>query len=49
MSPLIILSIFVKNEEGERAVSEEEMEAAAVTWSKGLNDCPPAEDTQQPM
>ncbi|KAM3620931.1 uncharacterized protein V6R79_003820 [Siganus canaliculatus] len=29
-----------EGEESERAVSEEEMEAAVLTWNKGLNTCP---------
>uniref|UniRef100_A0AAX7SYF6 Methionine--tRNA ligase, cytoplasmic n=1 Tax=Astatotilapia calliptera TaxID=8154 RepID=A0AAX7SYF6_ASTCA len=33
----------------ERVVSEEEMEAAALTWSKGLNTCPPATKKQHPI
>uniref|UniRef100_A0A3P8QEC5 Methionine--tRNA ligase, cytoplasmic n=1 Tax=Astatotilapia calliptera TaxID=8154 RepID=A0A3P8QEC5_ASTCA len=32
-----------------RVVSEEEMEAAALTWSKGLNTCPPATKKQHPI
>uniref|UniRef100_A0A669D9X4 Methionine--tRNA ligase, cytoplasmic n=1 Tax=Oreochromis niloticus TaxID=8128 RepID=A0A669D9X4_ORENI len=36
-------------EGGERVVSEEEMEAAALTWSKGLNTCPPATKKQHPI
>uniref|UniRef100_A0A8D3CW17 Methionine--tRNA ligase, cytoplasmic n=1 Tax=Scophthalmus maximus TaxID=52904 RepID=A0A8D3CW17_SCOMX len=36
-------------EEGERVVSEEEMQAAALTWSKGLNTCPVITDRQHPI
>ncbi|XP_040015475.1 methionine--tRNA ligase, cytoplasmic isoform X1 [Xiphias gladius] len=36
-------------EEGERAVSEEEMEAAALTWGKSLNASPLATDRQHPI
>uniref|UniRef100_A0A4W6EFX2 Methionine--tRNA ligase, cytoplasmic n=1 Tax=Lates calcarifer TaxID=8187 RepID=A0A4W6EFX2_LATCA len=36
-------------EEGERAVSEEEMEAAVLTWSKDLNAGPLAADRQHPI
>ncbi|XP_074498772.1 methionine--tRNA ligase, cytoplasmic isoform X2 [Sebastes fasciatus] len=36
-------------EDGERVVSEEEMEAAALNWSKGLNTCPLATDRQHPI
>uniref|UniRef100_A0A669EQE4 Methionine--tRNA ligase, cytoplasmic n=1 Tax=Oreochromis niloticus TaxID=8128 RepID=A0A669EQE4_ORENI len=39
----------VPEEGGERVVSEEEMEAAALTWSKGLNTCPPATKKQHPI
>uniref|UniRef100_A0A8D3ALZ0 Methionine--tRNA ligase, cytoplasmic n=1 Tax=Scophthalmus maximus TaxID=52904 RepID=A0A8D3ALZ0_SCOMX len=35
--------------EGERVVSEEEMQAAALTWSKGLNTCPVITDRQHPI
>ncbi|XP_051270251.1 methionine--tRNA ligase, cytoplasmic isoform X1 [Dicentrarchus labrax] len=38
-----------EGEEGERVVSEEEMEAAAVTFSKGLNACPLATNRQHPI
>ncbi|XP_039864387.1 methionine--tRNA ligase, cytoplasmic isoform X1 [Simochromis diagramma] len=38
-----------EEEGGERVVSEEEMEAAALTWSKGLNTCPPATKKQHPI
>lgn len=41
--------IFVQAEEIERVVSEEEMEAAAITWSKELHDCPLPQDRQHPM
>uniref|UniRef100_A0A674MT80 Methionine--tRNA ligase, cytoplasmic n=1 Tax=Takifugu rubripes TaxID=31033 RepID=A0A674MT80_TAKRU len=36
-------------EESERVVSEEEMEAAALTWSKELQDWPLPEDRQHPI
>ncbi|KAM9758925.1 methionine--tRNA ligase, cytoplasmic isoform 2-T2 [Menidia menidia] len=36
-------------EEGERAVSEEEMAAAALTWSKGLNTCSPVTAKPHPI
>ncbi|XP_019952461.2 methionine--tRNA ligase, cytoplasmic [Paralichthys olivaceus] len=36
-------------EEGERVVSQEEMEAAALTWSKGLKDSPLVTDRQHPI
>ncbi|XP_008318853.1 methionine--tRNA ligase, cytoplasmic isoform X2 [Cynoglossus semilaevis] len=36
-------------EEGERVVSEEEMEAAALTWSKGLSTGPVLKERQQPI
>ncbi|XP_072237935.1 methionine--tRNA ligase, cytoplasmic [Leuresthes tenuis] len=36
-------------EEDERAVSKEEMEAAALTWSKGLNSCSLATVTPNPI
>ncbi|XP_073323866.1 methionine--tRNA ligase, cytoplasmic [Pagrus major] len=38
-----------EGDEGERAVSEAEMEAAALTWSKGLNACPMTTDRQHPI
>ncbi|XP_075966818.1 methionine--tRNA ligase, cytoplasmic isoform X1 [Anarhichas minor] len=38
-----------EGEESERVVSVEEMEAAALTWSKGLNACPLATDRQHPI
>ncbi|XP_076596184.1 methionine--tRNA ligase, cytoplasmic isoform X2 [Chaetodon auriga] len=38
-----------EGEEGERVVSEEEMEAAVLTWSKGLNACPVATERQHPI
>ncbi|XP_041835884.1 methionine--tRNA ligase, cytoplasmic isoform X2 [Melanotaenia boesemani] len=38
-----------ESEEGERFVSEEEMEAAYLTWRKSLNTCSPAMDTQNPI
>ncbi|XP_071400643.1 methionine--tRNA ligase, cytoplasmic isoform X2 [Centroberyx affinis] len=38
-----------EGEEGERVVSEEEMEAAALTWSKGLDNCPVATERQHPI
>ncbi|XP_038553437.1 methionine--tRNA ligase, cytoplasmic isoform X2 [Micropterus salmoides] len=38
-----------EGEEGERVVSEEEMEAAALTWSKSLNASPLATDRQHPI
>ncbi|XP_070814645.1 methionine--tRNA ligase, cytoplasmic isoform X2 [Chaetodon trifascialis] len=38
-----------EGEEGERVFSEEEMEAAVLTWSKGLNACPVAADRQHPI
>lgn len=39
----------VQGEETERAVSEEEMEAAALTWSKGLTFGPSPHDRQHPV
>lgn len=41
--------MFVQGDEGERVVSEAEMEAAVLTWSKGLNDGPSTTDRQHPM
>lgn len=41
--------MFVQGDEGERVVSEAEMEAAALTWSKGLNTNPSTIDRQHPM
>ncbi|XP_017264025.1 methionine--tRNA ligase, cytoplasmic isoform X2 [Kryptolebias marmoratus] len=38
-----------ESEEGERVVSEEEMEAAVNTWSKGLNSTSLAADKQHPI
>ncbi|KAL3058358.1 hypothetical protein OYC64_010515 [Pagothenia borchgrevinki] len=38
-----------ESEESERAVSAEEMETAALTWSKGLNTCPMATSRQHPI
>ncbi|KAF7664575.1 hypothetical protein LDENG_00169560 [Lucifuga dentata] len=38
-----------EGEEGEHLVSEEEMEAAALTWSKGLSTCPVANDREHPI
>ncbi|XP_013859609.1 methionine--tRNA ligase, cytoplasmic isoform X2 [Austrofundulus limnaeus] len=38
-----------ENEEGERVVSEEEMEAAVLTWRKSLNTSSPATDKQLPV
>ncbi|KAM3878115.1 methionine--tRNA ligase, cytoplasmic [Diretmus argenteus] len=38
-----------ESDEGERAVSEEEMEAAALTWSKGLDSCPAPAERQHPI
>ncbi|KAM4613422.1 methionine--tRNA ligase, cytoplasmic [Polymixia lowei] len=38
-----------EGEEGERVVSEEEMESAALTWSKGLSSCPVATERQHPI
>ncbi|KAM7006505.1 methionine--tRNA ligase, cytoplasmic isoform 2-T2 [Tautogolabrus adspersus] len=38
-----------EGEESERLVSVEEMEAAALTWSKGLNSCQSATDRQHPI
>ncbi|KAM6927493.1 methionine--tRNA ligase, cytoplasmic [Xenentodon cancila] len=38
-----------ESEEGERVVSEGEMEAAALTWSKGLGACSPEADKQHPI
>ncbi|XP_020492406.1 methionine--tRNA ligase, cytoplasmic isoform X1 [Labrus bergylta] len=38
-----------EGEESERLVSEEEMEAAALTWSKGLNSCQSDTDRQHPI
>ncbi|XP_067442961.1 methionine--tRNA ligase, cytoplasmic isoform X1 [Thunnus thynnus] len=38
-----------EGEEGERVVSEEDMEAAAVTWRKSLNTCPPTTARQHPI
>lgn len=39
----------VQSEEAERAVSEEEMEAAAFTWSKGVPAGPAPQDRQHPV
>ncbi|KAK0148214.1 Methionine--tRNA ligase, cytoplasmic [Merluccius polli] len=36
-------------EEGERVVSEEEMESAALTWSRGLTACPEPTQRQHPI
>ncbi|KAG7523540.1 methionine-tRNA ligase, cytoplasmic isoform X1 [Solea senegalensis] len=36
-------------DEGERMVSEEEMEAAALTWCKGLNSSPLVKERQHPI
>uniref|UniRef100_A0A1A8MUB7 Methionine--tRNA ligase, cytoplasmic n=2 Tax=Nothobranchius TaxID=28779 RepID=A0A1A8MUB7_9TELE len=38
-----------ESEEGERAVSEEEMEAATLTWRKGLTSCSLATERQHPL
>ncbi|XP_030275463.1 methionine--tRNA ligase, cytoplasmic isoform X4 [Sparus aurata] len=38
-----------EGDEGERVVSEAEMEAAVLTWSKGLNDGPSTTDRQHPI
>ncbi|XP_010730412.2 methionine--tRNA ligase, cytoplasmic isoform X1 [Larimichthys crocea] len=38
-----------ESEEGERLVSEEEIEAAALTWSKSLNACPLVANRQHPI
>ncbi|XP_023180935.1 methionine--tRNA ligase, cytoplasmic isoform X1 [Xiphophorus maculatus] len=38
-----------ENDEGERTVSEEEMEAAALTWSKDLNACSYPAEKQHPV
>ncbi|XP_036955606.1 methionine--tRNA ligase, cytoplasmic [Acanthopagrus latus] len=38
-----------EGDEGERVVSEAEMEAAALTWSKGLNTNPSTIDRQHPI
>lgn len=38
-----------QGEEAERAVSEEEMEAAALTWSKGLTTGPSPHERQHPV
>ncbi|KAM9860060.1 methionine--tRNA ligase, cytoplasmic [Aulostomus maculatus] len=38
-----------EGEEGERMVSEEEMEAAALTWRNGLNSCSLPADRQHPI
>lgn len=46
---IVFVSWFDQEEGGERVVSEEEMEAAVLTWSKGLNTCPPATKKQHPM
>lgn len=40
---------YLKADEGERLVSEEEMEAAALIWSKGLSSCPQATERKHPM
>lgn len=45
----IMLSIVLQSEEAERAVSEEEMEAAALTWSKGLTAGPSPHERQHPV
>uniref|UniRef100_A0A8C6PFL4 Methionine--tRNA ligase, cytoplasmic n=1 Tax=Nothobranchius furzeri TaxID=105023 RepID=A0A8C6PFL4_NOTFU len=42
-------SLALGNEEGERAVSEEEMEAATLTWRKGLTSCSLATERQHPL
>lgn len=46
---LFFIYIFVQAEEIERVVSEEEMEVAAITWSKELHDRPLPQDRQHPM
>lgn len=46
---LFFIYIFVQAEEIERVVSEEEMEAAALTWSQELHDCPLPQHRQHPM
>ncbi|KAJ3602201.1 hypothetical protein NHX12_029960 [Muraenolepis orangiensis] len=38
-----------ESEEGDRVVSEEEMESAALTWSRGLTACPEATERQHPI
>ncbi|XP_054641000.1 methionine--tRNA ligase, cytoplasmic isoform X2 [Dunckerocampus dactyliophorus] len=38
-----------EDDEGERAVSQEEMEAAALTWNKSLKDCPSTTDRLHPI
>ncbi|TKS70637.1 Methionine--tRNA ligase, cytoplasmic [Collichthys lucidus] len=38
-----------ESEEGERLVLEEEIEAAALTWSKSLNACPLVANRQHPI
>ncbi|XP_023138691.1 methionine--tRNA ligase, cytoplasmic isoform X1 [Amphiprion ocellaris] len=39
----------IEGEEGERAFSEEELEAAILNWSKGLSTSPLATDRQHPI
>lgn len=46
--PMILLQC-AQAEEAERAVSEEEMEAAALTWSKGLTSGPSPHQRQHPV
>lgn len=46
--PTILLQC-AQAEEAEPAVSEEEMEAAALTWSKGLTSGPPPHQRQHPV
>lgn len=41
--------IALQAEEAERAVSEEEMEAAALAWSKGLTSGPVPHERQHPV
>lgn len=44
-----LLKQLVQAEESERVVTEEEMEAAALTWTNKLHDCPLPQDRQHPM
>lgn len=46
--PTILLQC-AQAEEAEPAVSEEEMEAAALTWSKGLTSGPSPHQRQHPV
>ncbi|KAM6977853.1 methionine--tRNA ligase, cytoplasmic [Aplochiton taeniatus] len=48
-TPLSTSSTPNESDESDHVISEEEMEAAALTWSRGLDNCPLAKDRQHPV